>query len=303
MDKLSQKIDMAPAPALIVIGCLAQAMIGVFVKYLVQTDLGIYNQILLKNIIAGLLGLVFVAGSMKAHFNSTSRDKFIILLRSFIYITGIYFFTLALKYTTVANVGLVSAFPFVAIFGALFFKEKIDFKEIIFLITAFFGVLVVAGFNLKGLSLGIGEIYAFIFAALFAVMYVLAKKTTSNISAQQYSALTQVLVAPFIITISLLNNGLNDISTHFSLYVLLLAFGAGLFIIVNMIAIGSAMRRSKSVSANTLMYSYPVFSVLASLAFFKDVPKLNELIGGVIILVSCILITISQSKLNLNKEK
>ncbi len=161
----------------------------------------------------------------------------------------------------------------------------------------------VSGLDMNGLNIGLGQIYAFIYAGLFAVMVVLAKKTTGNISSQQYSVLTQFLVAPFIIFISVMNQGVSDITSNMSWSVLYFALGAGIFIIINMIAVGSGMRGSKTTSANILMYSYPVFSVIVSFIFFGDVPAINEIIGGILIVTSCVLITIRQSKLNLNKGK
>lgn len=269
-------------------------MIGVFVKYLTNTDLGVWNQILLRNMIAGIIGLLLVPSAFNAFVGSNNRNRLIICFRSVAYVAAIYLFTLALKETTLANVGLIGAFPFVAIYGFVFFNEKATKIQIGLLCLALLGVAIVANARVEGFALGIGEIYAFTSSGFFGLMYILAKKTTGNIDTQQYAVLTQVITMPLIAAVAWSTDGFTNLTQEFSLEVAFLASGAAVFIILNMLTISSGMQRSNSTNANILLYSGAVFSVIASLVFFRDIPKLPEIIGGTIILGSCLLLVIQR---------
>jgi len=89
-------------------------------------------------------------------------------------------FNLALKYTTVANVMMLlylSVFWGI-IFGFIFLKEKSSIRKVIYTILAFLGIclVLVKGKNEIALSLGVGELLAFITSFVWTADSVIARK-------------------------------------------------------------------------------------------------------------------------------
>jgi len=279
-------MDKLPASFALVLSVFAQVMIGVFVKFLTQSDLQIWSQILLRNAFAGLFALLVVPSAVRSFLNLNSNDKFQVGIRSAFYVCAIYFFTLALELTSISNEIFIAAFPFVAVLGWVLFKDPISQMQILFLAIAAIGVIIISGVDFSSFRFGEGELYAFISTGFFALMYLWSRKIKDSFSTHEFSAMTQIITLPPIFVLSLLNSGSINVLQGIDSNALWLALGAAVFITANIFLVSSGITRTSSATANLWLLSAPFFAVVASIVFFSYTPTVREFFGGGIIVCS-----------------
>src|SRR5690348_3926687 len=103
------------------------ASVGIFSRVL-QESFALFQQVYLRMLVGVLLGFIFFFNDI--HFSKLlhipKKDWIIMILRALsYYVIGVTLFTLAILNTTLGNVSLLQSLPIVAIFGVLFFKEKL----------------------------------------------------------------------------------------------------------------------------------------------------------------------------------
>ena len=240
---------------------------------------------LLRNIFAAIFMVLIVPSSYRKFSKTKLKIKTEIVLRSSIYLGAIYFFAYAFNNTNLVNVGLLSSLPFVAVIGLIFFKDKLTKSKIVLLISAFLGAIIISGFGKAGFSFV--QISIILGSFLFALTYETTRDKIGRIDNEEFSTITQVVASLLILIIFLLKADFYNLFNHINLENLLLSLACSLCIVINMITLGSGMKRLSSLDSNIIMYTVPVLSVVASIFIFREFPKSNEIIGGLVILVSC----------------
>jgi drug/metabolite transporter (DMT)-like permease len=189
-------------------------------------------------------------------------------------------YVFAMYYTTVANTLFIITTEtiFLAFFGYIFLKEKINLVTLISIIMGMSGVLLIIGSSLsiQSSSQFFGNIVAFIMPISFAVLIVIVRKypkvdmVPSQFIAGVFAALIGYLVA-----------GKLSISPHD----LFLGFLAGTFQIgfgFIMITIGS--QTTPAAVVGVLMLTETVFGPLWAWFFINEIPPISVIIGGSIII-------------------
>jgi len=189
-------------------------------------------------------------------------------------------YVFAMYHTTVANTLFIISTEtiFLALFGYIFLKEKINLVTLISIIMGMSGVLLIIGSSLsiQSNTQFFGNIVAFIMPISFAVLVVIVRKypkidmVPSQFIAGVIAALIGYLVA-----------GKLSVSPHD----LFLGFLAGTFQIgfgFIMITIGS--QTTPAAVVGILMLTEAVFGPLWAWLFINEIPPVSVIIGGSIII-------------------
>ncbi len=199
---------------------------------------------------------------------------------------------LALKYTSITNTVLSHyAAPIIAaIFIPIFIKEKIDNITIIALIVSSFGILLI--FFPKGRFIvdrndfiGIG--FGLASAVCYAFLIIMAKFLIKNIESlflMFYENLYSILIILFLIPI--IKNQLVVTKTILILYFFM---GVTHNFIAPLLYL-EGLKRVKAQHAAILGYIEPVGAILMEIIFLKQLPNLGTIIGGVLIILSGVLV-------------
>ena len=189
-------------------------------------------------------------------------------------------YVFAMYYTTVANTLFIISTEtiFLALFGYLFLKEKINLVTLISIIMGMSGVLLIIGSSLsiQSSSQFFGNIVAFIMPISFAVLIVIVRKypKVDMVPSQFIAGIFAALIGYFVA-------GKLSISSHD----LFLGFLAGTFQIgfgFIMITIGS--QTTPAAVVGILMLTEAVFGPLWAWLFINEIPPSSVIIGGCIII-------------------
>ena len=198
-------------------------------------------------------------------------------------------YIVAMSKTSVANVVFIISTQtiFLAIFGYLFLREKINFKGFVAITLALVGIVVMIGDSVNQGTL-FGNIVAFAIPINFTILVMIIRKfpKLDMVPAIFYSGIFSGLYGLF-----LSNNiyfSANDILMGFLLGVPQLAFG---FICVT---IGT--KTTPAVTVGLLMLLETIFAPIWVWIFLNEVPPLSVFTGGAIIIFAVILKSFDKSK-------
>ena len=189
-------------------------------------------------------------------------------------------YVFAMYYTTVANTLFIITTEtiFLAFFGYIFLKEKINLITFISILLGMSGVLLIVGSSLsiQTSEQFFGNIVAFIMPISFAVLIIIVRKypKTDMVPAQ----FTAGIMAAFI---GFLVAGNLSVST----YDLFLGFLAGTFQIgfgFILITIGS--QKTPAAVVGVLMLTEAVLGPIWAWLFINEIPPISVIIGGGIII-------------------
>ena len=195
----------------------------------------------------------------------------------------------AMSKTSVANVVFIISTQtiFLAIFGYLFLREKINFKGFVAITLALVGIVVMIGDSVNQGTL-FGNIVAFAIPINFTILVMIIRKfpKLDMVPAIFYSGIFSGMYGLF------LSNNLyfsaNDVLMGFLLGVPQLAFG---FICVT---IGT--KTTPAVTVGLLMLLETIFAPIWVWIFLNETPPLSVFTGGAIIIFAVILKSFDKSK-------
>ncbi len=272
-------LNKIPGTILVILGALCLSFGGIIVKSFEGANLWqilFWRQIFFSGIVALYLLITFKKNFFKS-FHASGLPGFVAGI-----FLGIGFsaYVFAMYYTTVANTLFIISTEtiFLALFGYIFLREKINLVTLISIIMGMSGVLLIIGTSLsiQSSSQFLGNIVAFIMPISFAVLIVIIRKypkvnmVPSQFVAGIFAALIGYLVA-----------GKLSISSHD----LFLGFLAGTFQIgfgFIMITIGS--QTTPAAAVGVLMLTEAVFGPIWAWLFINEIPPISVIIGGCIII-------------------
>ena len=283
-------LNKIPGTILVFLGALCLSFGGIIVKSFEGANLWqilFWRQTFFSIIVALYLLVTF----KKNFFKSFQASGLPGLIAGIFLGVGFSAYVFAMYHTTVANTLFIISTEtiFLALFGYIFLKEKINLVTLISIIMGMSGVLLIIGSSLsiQSSSQFFGNIIAFIMPISFAVLIVIVRKypkvdmVPSQFIAGVFAALIGYLVA-----------GKLSISPHD----LFLGFLAGTFQIgfgFIMITIGS--QTTPAAVVGVLMLTEAVFGPLWAWLFINEIPPTSVIIGGCII-ISAILFEFFFSK-------
>ena len=268
-----------PGAALVLLGAIFLSFGGIIVKSFEGANLWqilFWRQFFFVIIVTLYLLTIY----KKNFFNVFYKSGVPGLIAGFFLGLGFSSYVFAMYYTTVANTLFIITTEtiFLAFFGYIFLKEKINLVTFVSILLGMSGVLLIVGSSLSIQSAEqfLGNIIAFIMPISFAVLIIIIRKypTVDMIPAQLTAGVIAAIVG-FIVAGKLM------VSPHD----LVLGFFAGVFQIgfgFILITIGS--QTTPAAVVGVLMLTEAVLGPIWAWLFINEIPPSSVIIGGGIII-------------------
>ena len=270
-----------PGPLLIFFGALSLSFGGLIVKSFEGATL--WQILFWRSLFFSLTVLTFLIITYKSKVLKSFYDSGLPgFIGGLILSIGFCGYVFAMYNTTVANTNFIISLQilFLAIFGSLFLKEKINLITLISIILAISGVLLMVGNSLSPGELS-GNLAAFTMPITFAVLIMIVRKFPSvdMVPAQFVAGISSCIIGLLLSTTII-------ISPHD----IFLGFLAGFFQIgFGFIFITIGARTTPSAMVGIIMLSESVLGPIWAFLFVNEIPSLYGLIGGAIILFAVLL--------------
>lgn len=215
------------------------------------------------------------------------KDWLIMIFRIVVgYVVGGSLYRESVLLTKISNVVFIQALPFVAIFGWILLKEKFNWQKLILVMLSYLGVVIISVKDFSSIfTIGKGELFSFISAALFSLSYISRKWQTDFLDDKEISQILLILGTVILFITSLLfGEGLPKI--NWSIFLLLLVFLNGFINAFNLFFTNFGFRYVKAVLASNILTLESIFAVILAIIFFREIPTSKELIGGILIIGS-----------------
>lgn len=250
------------------------ALMAAAVKYL--GDMPTAEKIFFRNLVG-----IFVAFSLvkKTGSSLVGNNKKLLILRSIFGVLGIaaYFYALAnMKLSDAVILNKMSPF-FVMVFAALFLKENITKKQLIALVTAALGAILVIrpGFD-SNIIPSLIALMSSLFAGIAYTIVRQLRKTDSAATVVFYFSLFSTLaMIPFLLSGSFIIPTVTQAAALLAL---------GLFAAAAQLFMTNAYRHAEAGELSIYTYANIVFSSILGLLLFQEIPDLFSVFGAVLII-------------------
>ena len=270
-----------PGPLLIFLGALSLSSGGLIVKSFEGATLWqilFWRSLFFSITVLSFLLISYKKKTLKSFYSLGLSGFFGGIILSF----GFCGYVFAMYNTTVANTNFIISLQilFLAVFGYIFLKEKINTVTLTSIILAMTGVLLMVGNSLTPGELS-GNLAAFTMPITFAILIMIVRKNPSvdMVPAQFIAGISSCLIGFFLSTKIM-------ISPHD----IFLGFLAGFFQVgFGFIFITIGARTTPSAMVGIIMLSESVLGPLWAFLFVSERPSMFGLIGGAIILSAVLL--------------
>ncbi len=259
-----------------IISAFGFALMGVFLKK--AGDLPVMQKVVFRSFIIMVVTFVLLkANKINMSIKTTWKP---LLLRCIFGTIGMMFAYWAIDHLILSDstvIGKMSSF-FVLIFSSIFLKEKMKKEHIIFIVLAFFGVILVArpSFSIEVLPYGIALLGAIFAAGAYTMLRVLGGKIQPIVTVFYFALFGFVVITPYT---------LFTFESMSSYQVLMLVL-AGVFATVGQLGATFAYKYAAAKEISIYNYTGVVFSAIFSVIFFGQYPGMLSIIGYVIIFTS-----------------
>ena len=272
-------LNKIPGAILVLVGALCLSFGGVIVKSFEGANLW---QILFwrQTFFSIVIALYLLISYKKKFFKSFHTSGLPGLIAGISLGIGFAAYVFAMYHTTVANTLFIISTEtiFLALFGFIFLKEKINLITLVSIIMGMSGVLLIIGSSLsiQSSSQFFGNIVAFIMPIAFTILIVIVRKypKVDMLPSQFIAGIFAALIGYFIA-------GKLSISSHD----LFLGFLAGTFQVgfgFILITIGS--QTTPAAVVGVLMLSEVVAGPVLAWLFINEIPPTSVIVGGCIII-------------------
>ena len=288
-----------PGPLLIFFGALSLSFGGLIVKSFEGATLWqilFWRSLFFSLTVLAFLLIIYKKKTLTSFYDSGLAGVIGGIVLSF----GFCGYVFAMYNTTVANTNFIISLQilFLALFGYIFLKEKINALTLTSIILAMVGVLVMVGNSLTPGELS-GNLAAFTMPITFAVLIMIVRKypTVDMVPAQFVAGVSSCLIG-FLLSSKIM------ISPHD----IFLGFLAGFFQVgFGFIFITIGARTTPSALVGIIMLSESVLGPLWAFLFVSERPSIFGLLGGAIILFAVLLqfyslVTKSKKKVSYYKQ-
>ena len=288
-----------PGPLLIFFGALSLSFGGLIVKSFEGATL--WQILFWRSLFFSLTVLAFWVSIYKKKTLTSFYDSGLAgVIGGIVLSFGFCGYVFAMYNTTVANTNFIISLQilFLALFGYIFLKEKINALTLTSIILAMIGVLVMVGNSLTPGELS-GNLAAFTMPITFAVLIMIVRKypTVDMVPAQFVAGVSSCLIG-FLLSSKIM----------ISLHDIFLGFLAGFFQVgFGFIFITIGARTTPSALVGIIMLSESVLGPLWAFLFVSERPSIFGLLGGAIILFAVLLqfyslLTKSKKKVSYYKQ-
>ncbi len=276
----------------VVLGAVIYGMLPLVPRYL-STSFDIFQQVYLRLFVAFLLLLIIFRKSISLQkiIKLPVKDKGWIFLRAFLYyFLGVGLYTYAVLITKISNVAFIAAIPMTALFGFFLLRERITLSKALLVALSAVGVFIISVKEFGGaLNFGIGEIAA-LFSSFFVSLGLVTRKWQKSSLNDQEIALIMLLSASiqFFIASIIFGEGLP--MSGWSNGIIFVLFLGGLMNAFLSFFMNYGLARVKAVFASNIISLDAVFATVFAFILFRELPNSKELFGGVLIIVSALLL-------------
>ncbi len=266
----------------IILSAFFFAMMSLFVK--LSGNLPSVEKSFFRNLIA----MIIAAGILiknKQGFSYQKKDLPLLILRASFGTIGILANFYAVDYLLLADASILQKMNpfFVIIFSYFILKEKITIKQILLIIGAFVGAMFVVKPSFQNAEL-LASIIAIIGAASAGLAYTLVRLLTERGVEKSkivffFSAFSCFVLLPFLIC--------DYVPMNMNQFIYLIL--AGLMAAGGQFAITNAYSYAPGKDISIFDYSQIIFSAIAGLFVFGQIPDTYSIIGYVIIFVIAII--------------
>jgi len=267
------------------------SIMGIWVRFLGEHFMT-FQQVAARALIGFIIGILVYHKRVRILnlFKKSRKDLLLLLFRSLSLVIGIGLFTVSIMKTKFANVHFIFSLPMTAFLGIVFLRERLTFKKAGLLFVGFFGVILISfeGFS-DGLSFGLGEILALISTFFYSLTFISRKWFSKNIKNEEIAVFGAFFTFCYAVILSqLFGDGINEFLTV-NPFLLIIIFLAGLtFILINYFG-SYGFEKVQAIIANNILVLESVFGLLFGLLLYNEIPVLREVLGGIIIVISAIL--------------
>ena len=274
------------------------ATFGIFNRYL-NTNFSVFRQSYLRIFTALLITFIVFYKDihLKKFFSLPRKEWFIVFLRTvFLYGFAANLNIVAFNTTTYSNVSFLGAIPTTALLGFLFLQEKVTMKKILIIFLAFLGVLLISSRDLfHAFVWGRGQIVSIIADIFFSLMYISRKWHADILNNKEITFL--IFVIGFFIQF-----GLSMIFDHhlpingWEINYLYAIIAVSCLSVANQFLINYGFQHVKAVLANNIIALESLFALFIGLLIYREIPTLQALFGGFLILLSVPLMNREEAK-------
>ena len=270
-----------PGPLLIFLGAVCLSFGGIIVKSFEGANL--WQILFWRQFFFSIIVILYLLATYKKNF---FKSFYVSGAPGFIgglfLSLGFAAYVFAMYTTTVANTNFIITTEtiFLAVFGYIFLKEKIDLITFASIILGMLGVLIILGSSLSIQSSEqfLGNLVAFIMPISFAILVIVVRKfpKVDMVPAQFTAGIFAAIIGFFFAE-----------KLAISFHDLFLAFTAGFFQIgFGFILITVGSQTTPAAVVGILMLTESVFGPLWAWIFINEIPPSSVLLGGGIIIFS-----------------
>jgi len=261
---------------------------GILVKLITVSSFTLYS-------IGAFFGILFLFINLLIHKKFTKLTNYPLKTTLLMLLVGLgvglnngFFFT-ALKSGSIANAVLshnLAPFLVVFLFAPLMLKEKLTRKTFLLVLLAFLGLFILTIPSLKT-SFDLALLYGGI-SAFFYAFHTIIQKKVMQAKVDPLIAATYQNLVPFFMYIPF---AFGDIKTGISInnWILLAIWGV-LVLGISFTLFFNGIKRISATNASILTYGEPIGAIILAFIFFKQPINIYVIIGGLLILLSGILL-------------
>lgn len=260
------------------ISALGMALMGAMVK-LVGTEISSFEKLFFRNFIGVIILLLTLKGEKINYFGSSKKSRLFLFFRCALGLTGaaLYFYSIDKLYLAdSALLNKLSPF-FVTIFATLFLKEKLEKHQIPVLVIVFLGSLLVIKpkFSFEMLPALAGFISAIFAGGAYTILRYLRTMEKPSTLVFWFSVFSMLgMIPPMLIK--------GFVVPNFIEFIFLIL--TGVFATIGQLGLAYAYRYALAGEVSIYQYLSIIFSVIIGFIFWKEIPDLLSVIGGIIIL-------------------
>lgn len=286
---------------LIVISGVLWGTSGIFVHYIAPLGFSSLQMSAVRSTVSLICIAVFALIKDRSLFKI--KPKNLILFAGIgvsIYATSsCYFMSMQMTSVSTAVILMYTAPIFVTVFSAIFFKEKFTTVKLISLFGMLVGCMLVAGiignikFDLVGILVGLASGISYAIYNILTKIAMIKNNNPVTTSIYSYAFMT--------VTALIITNPVDIVVTANAqpLYSYPLLIGLGVFtFILPYFLYTLAMKNLPAGTASALGITEPMFATIFSVTILGETLSIPSTIGIVLILVSTVLLGISENKLN-----
>lgn len=182
---------------------------------------------------------------------------------------------------------------FTVLWGILFFKEKFNIIEVLGMVIAGVGVIVLTYTSNNGQLLLSGVVVALASAFLFSLMQLIVKIYAGRIPSLIVNHFRLLLTFPIILAYALV---MQKLQTPNSL-VLILSFIAGFVSgVIGVSLFYKALELTDLSKVNIIRTMDPFVVIVFALLFLQEIPSLSQLTGGLIIVIGIVILILARHR-------